>query len=46
MAALILRFGALSDEEQAALDHLVRPTLRNWNGFAIGELCPTAVLQD
>jgi L-asparaginase II len=46
MATLIMRFGALSKDEQAALDHLVRPTLRNWNGIAIGELRPTAVLQD
>jgi len=46
MATLIRCFGALSKDEQAALDHLVRPTLRNWNGIAIGELRPTAVLHD
>jgi len=46
MATLILRFGALSTDEQAALDHLWRPTLRNWNGIAIGKLRPTAVLHD
>ena len=44
MATLIMRFGALSKDEQAALDHLVRPTLRNWNGIAIGELRPTQAL--
>jgi L-asparaginase II len=44
MATLIMRFGALSKDEQAALDHLVRPTLRNWNGIAIGELRPTHAL--
>ena len=46
MATLITRFGALSKDAQAALDHLVRPTLRNWNGIAIGKLRPTAVLHD
>src|SRR5262245_11678746 len=44
MAALILRFAALSKDEQAALDHLVRPTLRNWNGIAIGKLRPPDAL--
>jgi len=44
MAALILRFAALSKDEQATLDHLVRPTLRNWNGIAIGKLRPTDAL--
>jgi L-asparaginase II len=37
MAALIARFGALSEAERAALDHLARPTLRNWNGFMTGQ---------
>jgi len=44
MAALIMRFGKLSEAERAAVDHLVRPTLRNWNGIAIGALRPTAIL--
>jgi L-asparaginase II len=44
MAALIARFGALSEAEHAALDHLARPTLRNWNGFTIGALRPTEAL--
>jgi L-asparaginase II len=44
MAALIARFGALSEAERTALDHLARPTLRNWNGFMIGALRPTQAL--
>jgi L-asparaginase II len=44
MAALIARFGALSEAERAALDHLARPTLRNWNGFMVGALRPTEAL--
>jgi L-asparaginase II len=44
MAALIARLGALSEEERVALDHLARPTLRNWNGFMIGALRPTEAL--
>jgi L-asparaginase II len=44
MAALILRFGALNESERAWLDRLLRPTLRNWNGFAIGKLRPTEAL--
>jgi len=43
MATLILRFAALSKDEPT-LDHLVRPTLRNWNGIAIGKLRPTDAL--
>ena len=44
MAALIARFVPLSEAERAALDHLARPTLRNWNGFMIGALRPTEAL--
>ncbi len=44
MPALIARFGALSEAERAALDHLARPTLRNWNGFMVGALRPTEAL--
>jgi hypothetical protein len=33
MAALIARFLPLGDAERAALAPLVRPKLRNWNGF-------------
>jgi len=29
------------DTDRAALDRFVRPTLRNWNGMAIGSLRPT-----
>jgi len=46
MGVLIVRFGMLSEAECASLDHLVRPTLRNWNGIAIGELRPTEALFD
>ena len=38
MAAVIARFLPLNDAERAALAPFVRPTLRNWNGFAIGSL--------
>jgi len=44
MAALIMRFGALSEAERTALDHLARPVLRNWNSIAIGALRPTEIL--
>jgi len=44
MAALIARFGALSEAERAALDRFVRPVLHNWNGIAIGALRPTDAL--
>jgi L-asparaginase II len=38
MAAVIARFLPLNDAERAALAPFVRPTLRNWNGFAVGSL--------
>ena len=38
MAAVIARFLPLGDAERAALAPFVRPTLRNWNGFAVGSL--------
>jgi L-asparaginase II len=44
MAALIARFGAVSEAERAWLDHVLQPTLRNWNGFVIGKLRPTEAL--
>jgi L-asparaginase II len=44
MAALVARFGALSESERAALDLLARPPLRNWNAFMIGALRPTEAL--
>ncbi|PWB63057.1 MAG: asparaginase, partial [Bradyrhizobiaceae bacterium] len=45
VAALIGRFLPLGDRERAALDALVRPTLRNWNGIEVGALRPTEPLQ-
>ena len=44
MAALIARFLPVSDDERAALDRFVRPTLRNWNGIEVGGLRPAAEL--
>lgn len=40
-AALIARFLTSSD---SALERFVRPTLRNWNGIAVGQLRPTELL--
>jgi L-asparaginase II len=44
MAAMIARFLPVSDEERAALDRFVRPTLRNWNGIEVGGLRPAEAL--
>jgi L-asparaginase II len=44
MAALIARFLPLGDAERAALAPLVRPKLRNWNGFEVGTLRVTEAL--
>jgi len=38
MAALIARFLPTDDQERAALVRFARPTVRNWNGIAVGEL--------
>jgi L-asparaginase II len=43
MAATLARLLA-SDADRAALAPFLRPTLRNWNGIAIGSLRPTAAL--
>ncbi len=43
MAAAISRF-LNSDADRAALERFVRPTLRNWNGIAVGSLRPTEAL--
>jgi len=45
MAAVIARFLPVDDAERAFLDRFVRPTLRNWNDIAVGELRPTEVLE-
>ena len=43
-AALVARFSRLGDADRAALDELVNPKLRNWNGITVGQLRPTAAL--
>jgi L-asparaginase II len=40
MAALLARF-LPRDADRAALEPFVRPTLRNWNGIAVGSIRPT-----
>jgi L-asparaginase II len=44
-AALIARYLPISDGERAALAPLLRPTLRNWNGFEVGAVTVTEALQ-
>jgi L-asparaginase II len=44
MAAMIARFVPLDAGERAALDPLMQPTLRNWNGFEIGAIRTTNAL--
>ena len=44
MAAMIARFLPLADDDRAALERFVRPTLRNWNGIEVGGLRPTREL--
>lgn len=43
-AALVARFVACTLPQRAVLDRLMRPTLHNWNGLAVGSLRPTPVL--
>jgi L-asparaginase II len=40
MAAAIAGFLPLHDADRAALEPFLRPTLRNWNGIAVGGLRP------
>ena len=44
MAAMIARFAGWNGAARAVLERFVRPSLRNWNGIAVGELRPTAAL--
>jgi L-asparaginase II len=43
-AALVARFVTCDQRERAVLDRLMRPTLHNWNGLAVGALRPTPAL--
>jgi L-asparaginase II len=38
MAAIVVRFLPMSEGERGALDRLLRPVLRNWNGIEVGGL--------
>jgi L-asparaginase II len=44
MAAMIARLLPMPDDDRAALDRFVRPTLRNWNGTEVGGLRPSGAL--
>ena len=44
MAAVIARFLPLATEDRAALSPFLQPTLRNWNGIAVGALRVTETL--
>ena len=43
-AALLRRFGAFDDAQNAKLAPFVTPGLVNWNGFEVGALRPTGPL--
>jgi L-asparaginase II len=45
MAAMIARYATLANADRVLLERLMRPTLRNWNGTAIGTLRPAAALK-
>jgi len=44
MAALVLRFLKLDDQDRSAVEALARPTLKNWNGIEVGRLRPAGPL--
>jgi L-asparaginase II len=44
MAAIIAQDAKLANADRVVLTELMRPTLRNWNGTAIGTLRPAAAL--
>ena len=44
VAATIARF-LKGEADRAALAPFVRPTLRNWNGIAVGSLRPTTAIE-
>lgn len=45
MAALIRRFVTLSADEERRLESWLYPTIRNWNGLAVGEIRATGILR-
>jgi L-asparaginase II len=45
IAAVIARFLPLAADERAALERFVAPSLRNWNGFEIGQIRITEMLR-
>jgi len=38
MGAMLARFLTLSDSEHAALQPLLQPALKNWNGIHVGDV--------
>jgi len=44
MAALIVRFLPLAEQERAALTRFTQPILRNWNGMEVGSLRVTEAI--
>ena len=44
ITALLARFCAMSEYDRAGLEPFLHPTLRNWNGIAVGSLRPTEAL--
>jgi L-asparaginase II len=43
MAATLARY-LNADADRAALEKIIRPTLRNWNGIAVGEIRPAITI--
>jgi L-asparaginase II len=43
-AAIVSRFAALSGPERDAFERFLRPTIRNWNGIAVGAVRPSEEL--
>ncbi|MFY9692226.1 MAG: asparaginase [Xanthobacteraceae bacterium] len=44
VATVIARFLPLDDAQRAALEPLMQPSLRNWNGFEVGAIKVTAAI--
>ncbi|MGA8698153.1 MAG: asparaginase, partial [Xanthobacteraceae bacterium] len=45
MTALIARFLPLTASERVAFSRFLEPTLRNWNGFEVGQIRITQALR-